>query len=320
MRLASKAFGDWYERASVRDGPRRLVSKEDLQTGYCFSPALVPALEHPKVRERGESLKQKILVRALYRYLAFTEQLEHRVVNRAALRLAQNETAVSIPSPMRLDAYRLCCDEAYHALFCADLVDQLEVTTGVPQPTGATSSFIAPLEAQIAAADANDRELARLFFAVVSETLITRALVQIPRDLRVIEPVRQIVLDHARDESRHNVYFSGVFAWFWERLERRTQVRMGTLLPRFILLFLASDPEPVITALKLEGMLPEEIEQVVRESSVVDQDRRQVRAAAASSLQLFERLGLFEIPAIHDAFAREMLLAPQKVRDEICAP
>src|ERR687886_110138 len=118
-------FRSWYERASVRAKPRRIVESLEEDKLF-FPPELVPVATHPLVSEQGEEVARRVLLRRLYLYLDFTADLE-----------------------------------------------------------------------EIAG-------LTKVFFTVVSETLISAILSDIPHDQRVVGAVRAVIADHAEDEGRHH--------------------------------------------------------------------------------------------------------------------
>jgi hypothetical protein len=117
-------FGNWFDRATVRKAPRRLLEPEDAGR-YPFSPDLVPLAAHPLVRALPPRAFERVLIQHLYRYLDFTAKLEHLVVNRTVLGIAHDTIGVELPEAMRFDAYKIYCDEAFHALFSADLARQV---------------------------------------------------------------------------------------------------------------------------------------------------------------------------------------------------
>jgi hypothetical protein len=62
------------------------------------------------------------------------------------------------------------------------------------------------------------KELALLAFTCVSETLITSSLANVPADERVMRAIRDMILEHARDEAKHHLYFSCFMEIMWHQL------------------------------------------------------------------------------------------------------
>ena len=58
-----------------------------------FSPELVPGIGHPLVEKLGNHAAQRVTMRKLESYNAFTESLEYQAVMAAAIKIAQNPGA-----------------------------------------------------------------------------------------------------------------------------------------------------------------------------------------------------------------------------------
>src|SRR5206468_11633632 len=125
-----------------------------------------------------------------------TAHFETRVVNRAAELVANQREGLEIPAPLRLDAYRIYCDEGYHALYSMDLVRQVELVTGVPHRPVPFERYLARLRRVQQTPPRELHALAQLLLVVVFETMVTRLLRTLPRDDRVVSTVRQVVADH----------------------------------------------------------------------------------------------------------------------------
>ena len=293
---------DWDRYAAVRTKPRRRLG--DVPPGSLYySPDLAPVVGQPAVTALGEEVQRSLLVQHLYGYMDFTAKLEHVYVNDVALRLAQGEAGISLSADVRFDAYRLYCDEAYHALAAMDLSRQVQRETGVVPLPGPDPSFLAELDSIFAPLDPGDRAIARLLFVVVSETLITGSLTRIPRDRRVVAAVREVADDHAHDEGRHHAYFSGVLSAAWPQLSDDRRTRLGPLVADFILLFLRPDLPRLAAALLACGVAPEAVgptlEAAYPETRLVSEARSTARATVA----LFDRVGALAIPEVGRAFA-----------------
>ncbi len=295
-------MGNWDQKASVRMKPHRILIEEESMGKIYFPPELVPASFHGMVTTLGEWAIREILVQRLYTYLEFTAQLEHNVVNRVTLQIAQKKIGIILPWNMLFDAYRIYCDEAYHALFSVDLAHQIELATGVkPNPVG-TSRCLLRLEEIVATVPWDLRQLAEVFFTIVSETLISSILSDIPKDKRIVYTVREVIADHAEDEGKHHAYFSKLLEFLWPLLGERERKEIGPLLPQFILVFLEPDYAAVECELASCGLKPDEVKQIVYEAYPRSQVLAGVRSGAKATIRHFERNGLFEEKRIVDAF------------------
>lgn len=300
---------NWDERATVRTHPRRLLEADDIQSKEFFSPDLVAVVHHPAVADRGPRMVRAMLLQHLYWYLDFTSRLEHDLVNEVARRIAQGIPGLSLSHDMRLDAHRLYCDEAYHALASADIKYQIEIATGVPDTPRRLPSFLVWVRGAREGLPAEIRNMTDVFFAVVSETLISRTLTHVPRDQRVNTVVRDVIADHARDEAVHHTYFSDVMEIAWPQISPSHRALIGPLLPHCVLAFLRpEEDETTAEALVGEGWSASEAQRIVEDTRWGQGDPRPVASMASATLRLFRRVGVFDDPATEDAFASAGLI------------
>ncbi|WP_345942367.1 diiron oxygenase [Streptomyces sp. SID2888] len=161
---------------------------------------------------------EEVLVQHLYRYLDFTARLEYIVVNRTVLGIAHGSIDVELPEEMRFDAYKIYCDEAYHTLFSVDLSRQVQQRTGiVPRPLD-EPYFLVRLRQILEELPDEHRALAEMLFVIVSETLISSTLAEIPERPDVVAAVRGTTRDHALDEGRPHAYFAAFLRYLWGQL------------------------------------------------------------------------------------------------------
>jgi hypothetical protein len=301
LTIVSK-LAHWDSQATVRVQPRRVLQDEEAAGKRFFTPELVPAAEHPLVRALGPGAVRALQVRHLYRYLGFTTYLELEVVTRVAGDIALDKAGPGLPDVIRADAFKLCTDEAHHAYFSDDMRRQvLEVTGIAPEPAG-TPPFLRRLRAIGRGLPPDQRRLSKVLFAVVSETLISGILAQVPRDPRVVTAVRALIADHAEDEGRHSAFFSQYFAYLWPRLGDGLRTALGPLLPQFILAFLEPDTGAVRRDLARLSLTPDAVDAVVAAAYPADQIISHARQAATVTLRLFEHNGVLANPRIADAF------------------
>lgn len=290
-------FRTWYERSSVRSAPRRLLEAgEDKPVPRLFPPDLVPVTRHPLVRALPEHRFQEVLVQHLYRYLDFTAKLEYLVVNRTVLGIAHGSVGVAVPEEMRLDAYKMYCDEAYHALFSADLAIQVRQATGIEPRLPEEPFFLRRLREILDELPPTDRPLAELLFVIVSETLISASLADVPQREEVAPAVTGTIRDHALDEGRHHAYFAHFLHRLWAQLtpaERRTA---GLLVPRLMDAFLRPDLDALREELAGYGLSRDDVEQVVAEVYTPEVLGEHSRATSQQTRRYFRELGAFDEP------------------------
>jgi hypothetical protein len=295
-------FQRWDTQSWVRSKPHR-SGDFDPRLDF-FSPDLCPPLHHPAVRAQPRNVRERLLVHHLYLYLEFTVRLETGPVNDACLLLREPSFLPWLPDGMRDDALRIYTDEAGHAEMSHTLMTAVRAATDVT-PLPHEPRFLRDLAGLHHADPGLDRQLLTLFFVIVSETLITSSLHLLPRDVRVQRQVRELAADHAADEGRHHAYFSQVFGLLWPRLSAPERRRVGVLLPRMMLAYLALD-EAALAAVLADCGLDRPAE-VARETATAPGTRAGLRHGAAPSLHLFAQGGVFDDPLIADAFTAHHL-------------
>ncbi|GAA3570741.1 diiron oxygenase [Streptomyces osmaniensis] len=300
-------FRTWYSKASVRKSPRRMVEEGD-DDAFFFSPELVPVARHPLVMELPPGTFREILLQHLYRYLDFTAKLEYLVVNRTALGIAQGSVRVDIPEEMRLDAYKIYCDEAYHTLFSVDLLQQVQQRSGVRAKLPEEPYFLTRLRQYLETLDASRRPLVELLFVVVSETLISASLAEVPADDGVHPTVRAVIRDHAADEGRHHTYFAMLVRYLWAQLDDEARRFASRIVPTLINFFLAPDTPALLDELRGYGVKADTAQQILAETYTAEALATHARITARQTVRIFAALGALDDSAARDAFENSGLL------------
>ncbi|MDH6142503.1 hypothetical protein P3T35_004525 [Kitasatospora sp. GP30] len=312
--MTSGPLDRWYETAGVRTGVRRMFH-EGAEQGLVFFPeALVPHLDHPAVLALEPARRRELTVRHLYGFLLATTHLETRVVNRAAERIANGRTGLPLTAGLREDAFKVYCDEGYHALYSLDLADQIAAVSKVPIPERDYGGFVDRMADSARRLLPDRPELAALLQAVVFETLITAVLNEVPNDESVVRPVRDLMRDHARDEGRHHRFFSAFFTELWAGLDPADRRAAALALPDLIQIALGADLGPVVDSLRLAGLDRQAVGAVLAQCYAPGFDTRRIQEIARSTLRLCASVGAFDLPGVREAFAArglyEVDLAP----------
>jgi len=292
-------FGDWNQRASVRNRPRRVLS--ETGPGLYFPPEAVPILDHPLVRARGSRVIEEILLQRLHVYLDFTAELEQRAVNPVCAAISRRRSGFDLPPDMLADAYKIYTDEAWHAQFSDDMQRQIIDRTGVSAVLPATPAFMQRL-AKAQEEAGTDPALSALFFTIVSETLISAILSDIPADGRLDLGVRQLVADHAADERVHHAYFAKVLPCVWSQLGPREQRAIAQQLPEFIHAFLDPDYEALAGILGSLQFTQEETSNILADSYDASSIAEENRLHAHLTLRHFADVGILDDPAALEGF------------------
>jgi hypothetical protein len=294
------AFLRWEDRASVRRKPRRILdaATEDLY----FPPELLPVTSHQLVLDKDPEVVRRILVCRLYDYLNFTTELEELAVIPVAGKISRGRAGLDLPEQMRADAFKIVTDEAWHAQFSYDFAQQVELKTGVPQDRSGIPAFVGRLDVVREHLPTALRGLEGLLFAIVSETLISGILADIPRDTRLPRAVRDLVRDHAEDEGRHHVYFRTLLRYLWPALDKSQRQAIGPLLPEIVFAFLEPDYVQIGRSLRTCGLTATETEQVLLESWPAGKVTRDTAEAAEAVIRYFGGIGAFDDPGTAAAF------------------
>ena len=298
----------WYDLAGVRGGVRRTFHEESEAGQVFFPERLVPFLSHEAVRELPAEQRRELTVRHLYQFLLSTAHLETRVVNRGAELIANGRSGIELPASSRLDAFKVYCDEGYHALYSLDLADQIGAVTGVAVPGWDYGGFVDQLADAVAKTLPDQPRLAVLLQVIVFETLITAVLHEIPNDGTVVTAVRETVRDHARDEGRHHHYFTGFFHELWRQLDTPTRAQVAFAMPALLRSCLLWDVEPVRSSLVLAGLDGDTATAVVRDCYGGDVGDERIRAICRASLRMCESAGVFAVPGAAEHFAAHGLI------------
>ncbi|AFZ28265.1 P-aminobenzoate N-oxygenase AurF (plasmid) [Cylindrospermum stagnale PCC 7417] len=305
----NSVFQSWHEQASIRVKSRRVISEDELEGKVFFPPESFPVISHPLIKERGEHIIKKLLIYRLYSYLDFTENLELQIVNPIAYKIAHNQLNIDMSREKRLDAYKIYVDEAYHALFSVDIKTQVEKVTGIASLDLGTPNFLQRLSHIQESVDSNLQEIIKVFWTIVSETLITGILAEMPKNKDVVTPVREMIKDHAQDESHHHVYFASLLETLWFQLQPKYRSVIGPLLPEMIFAFLEPDITVIKYCLGAVGLESQEIDMVVKESYSRRDVILGVKKAANVTLKHFDINGIFEDPYTAEAFEKSGLFS-----------
>lgn len=292
-------FVKWDELSYIRKKPRRATPFD--RNLYFYPEGLATLFAHPKVKNAPEHIRRELLVLHLYNYLEFTVRLELGPVNEVNKLLCHEDFLPWLPSQMRADAFKIYVDEGAHAEMSHILMMAVQESTQVER-LRLTPAFLRTLDDLVAREQPEYRPLIKLFFVIISETLITGSLVKLPKDESVQRAVRDLANDHATDEGRHHAYFRKVFKYVWPRLPREMRRKVGVLLPDMILAFLQPDKSALTRMLE---SFPEEfsnpaqiVEEVIGYQSTLDG----ILSSASPTLKMLRENNVFDDPVIDNAF------------------
>lgn len=309
-------FVNWYKKSTVRSAPRRELIEKTFDTkGLNFySTAAAPLSVHPTIIKNGH--QPQILLIYLYNLLGFTTQLECEVVNLSIDRIGRHQLQYDFSNEMKIDAFKIYCDEAYHALFTADFTFQirnyLNINNRRYQSYIDQHAFFLTTRKLRMNRSKRDAYLIDLAASIVSETLITNTLKRIPRDKSVIIPVREIIADHAQDEGLHHIYFCKLFTILWEQLNEQEQLLVGQVIPQFISAFVAPNFLLFKHFFSELGYTAKESEQIIRETYSEEALFENKQNTSSQLMRLLHNNKIFDNYKIRLAFISEGLSFPQQ--------
>ncbi|HEV2450730.1 MAG TPA: diiron oxygenase [Streptosporangiaceae bacterium] len=301
--MTSDPLGQWYEKAGVRSGVRRIFHDDAAEGKVFFPDRLVPHLDHPAVAALPMPDRDLLPLLHLYQFLLATTHVETRVVNVGAERIATGRAGVELPVAMRMDAFKVYCDEGYHALYSLDLAEQIARATGVPVPGWDYGGFVARLADAGGALLGGEPVLAQLLQVVVFETLITAILNEAPSDPDLAGTVREVLRDHARDEGRHHRFFTAFFHELWAGLSAGLRIRVARTFPALVQVCMTADTAPVRSALRLAGLDDATAGQVVRECYDAAANPQRTAEITRATVAMCRSAGVLDVPGAADAFA-----------------
>lgn len=298
------SFSRWNDSSCIRS--QSLKNEKIL--GLPFSPDLVPLAAHPAIAKDANNWIT-VLAYRLLTHLQFTTILELNHINPICSALFQEKMPIYLTSEQRNDALKIYCNEANYALFVELFSKQVEVTFGLNRAVIGPPQFERKLDNIITKYQSRlSPNLIKLFFVIISETLVTKVLNNVPHDARVASVVRAVLGEHAADEAWHSVYFRKLFPPLWKNLSPQKKEEIGQLLPQLVWAFLEPDLQAEYSILRRLGFNSKDAEGILEEVYVPREVAQGVRQAASPTLKMFDAAGVFSIPAVEQAFANYNLL------------
>ena len=163
-------FEDWYAYSTVH----KPLPDFTCETGLVlFPPELVPGIGHPLVEKLGNHAAQRVTMRKLESYNAFTESLEYQAVMGAAIKIAQNPGAFGLSEQAGREARLIVTDESHHAYVAVELMKRIPGSSELPPLTTSQPPFLKGLEELKRSLPTEFADDLLIAFVSISETLIT---------------------------------------------------------------------------------------------------------------------------------------------------
>src|SRR6516225_2742177 len=286
-------FEDWYTYSTVHKPLPDFTCETRL---VLFPPELVPGIGHPLVEKLGNHAAQRVTMRKLESYNAFTESLEYQAAMAAGITTAQNPGAFVLSEQAGREARLIVTDESHHAYVAVELMRRIPGFSELPPLTPSQPPFLRGLEELKRSLPTESADDLLIAFVSISETLITSILRGIPRDPRVVSAVRNTVRDHCIDEARHHSYFVYVVHQHWASSSPDRREILGPLYARLIRLFLDPDLDLCQAWLMEAGLDPNDASIILRDYYSPERVAASVRADSFPTLKLMQRVGVLDHP------------------------
>lgn len=309
-----KYFEKWDQIASVRSKPNtyQLAGHQlhsELKDKRWFLPAGVLILNHPLLKGIDQSQEQYLLGRFLLQFLEYGTLMEHEFVNTILAELALGEFGIPLPDQMRLDAFKIYTDEGYHACFNLEATQQIRNYIGLSTIDAwpLKNSRLIGLRKLIPQHSSKENLLIRFGIAAVSETIAAKELAENMKGI-VIDSIYNIFIDHAEDEKKHCIFFSALWEVVWNYLTLEEKKFLGVNLPKILKAFVNINTIALFDSLEKIEIDHRLAEIIINDSYPSDFAVQRAVSVASISFRIFDRLGMFKIPEIKDAFIQEGFL------------
>src|SRR3990167_7316257 len=300
----TKYFDQWDKQSSVRSKPNTYSMPADglsaeLRSKRWFLPDGVPILTHPLLKNLDQDKEQYILGRFLLQFLEYGTILEHEFINTILAEMAMGECGIPLPDRMRLDAFKIYTDEAYHACFNMAATQEIRNYIGLPVSDGwpLQNSRLTGLRNLIPLDKSKENFLIRFGIVVASETIAPKELSETMKGI-VIDPIYNLFVDHAEDEKKHCMYFSTLFELVWNYLSADEKKFLGMIFPKILKSFVDINKIALYDALEKIEVDRESAEIIIADSYPEYFCVNRAVSVASSTFYNLERLGVYNIPGV----------------------
>lgn len=306
-----KYFDNWDQFAAVRTKPNTYRLDQysldvALRDKRWFLPAGVLILQHPLLNNIDRDKEQYLLGRFLLQFLEYGTVLEHEFVNTVLAELALGERGIPLPARMRQDAFKIYTDEAYHACFNMEASQQIRQYIGLDanEAWPLKNTRLVGLRKLIPQNNSKENFLIRFGIAAISETIAAKELAENMKGI-VIDPIYNLFVDHAEDEKKHCMFFSTLLEKVWNYLSFEEKKFLGTNFPKILKAFVDINTIALFDALEAIGVDRKSAEIIIKDSYPQNFTIQRALSVASASFSNFERLGIYSMPEIKDAFIKE---------------
>jgi hypothetical protein len=255
-------FRDWDRHATVRS--MRVDGWPSVESGAALPFDRSSVVAHPAVSQSQRA--DAVAVGLLLGYLDFTTTLEVNCITPVSSEIGLGHLGC-YSEELAQDAFRVQCDEAFHALLCTRLGAHVRQRTGL-SPAFHDHHFLTRV-AELRNRATPLASTAQFDFcaAVVAETVITKSLMKDWRDESLHPDLRFLLLQHYRDEARHCAFFSQALEIIWPQWDMQTRESIAPHWADLICAFTDPDAGVSLSALQAAGFSEQESCAIVEDCS-----------------------------------------------------
>lgn len=197
----------WDTAATVRSRKNRYdyrsLTNNKLRSMSWFLEDAYPIFLHELLAKLDREQKQYLMGKFLIAFLNYSTIIEHELVNTITVEIAQNIYGDLIPEVMRIDAYKIYTDEAYHAYFAAEGANQIREHLHIHHNKGSLNhTRLNLIRGLINSTSIEHKFLMRLGIVTVSETVIAKEIHDKMKGT-VLSPTYNMFKDHLHLTSPH---------------------------------------------------------------------------------------------------------------------
>mgnify|MGYP003587967043 CR=1 FL=1 len=283
------AFKAWDRKSAVRT----YISSNDYDwtgySGYWIPHTDDSILSHPLI---SDAIKPKLSAYLLIGSLDFTYGLEQCLIAQVSANMAAGDLLSQLPQAVKIDALKVQCDEAYHALQAYWLTEGVRRATGINTPMNLDTHFLRFVARTTDGSIPLSADLIRFCAVTVSETLITKSLRDDWRDASLPKEIRSFFLEHYKDEARHSVYFAWLLESLWPTWSDLTRSIVAELWLQFVDAYLDSEIHSARNALQHFEFSATEIERIITDTYYTPDSAYQAQRqqSMAYTIEVFSRI------------------------------
>jgi hypothetical protein len=296
----------WYERATVRKTPRVHVP------GYSIDELIYPIAhlaicDHPFVLAAGPEIRSYMLTQAAYQFLYNVALMEIQSIIQGCLNIIQNFSD-DLSDLERLQALTVIIDEGYHAHVAQDYILQMMKKSGIePLQIPKTNQKLATISKASANLPPELRADFEVLALTLTENVLTDQVASLGREQDLAKSFTALMMEHAKDEGRHSIFFTGLMKRRWAKLPQSTQESFGALLPAYLDDYFEIDRTRAFEKQILSGcsFSPDDAAKVISETdhAFIEGQKRMAEKSKARLYRVLKQIGVMDLQSNRQAFA-----------------